>query len=65
MQLPHELVNKRFRRIRVGIGETLSVEEQLKHPDIKDFGAFLRSKVYDMPLPEDFIKYKDYIASTR
>ena len=65
MQLPHELVNKKHRRIRVGIGEVLTVEEQSKHSDIKDFGAFLRSKVYDMPLPDDFIRYKDFIASTR
>lgn len=65
MQLPHELVNKRYRRIRVGVGETLTVEEQSKYSDIKDYGAFLRSKVYDMPLPDDFIKYKEFIASTR
>ena len=65
MQLPHELVNKRLRRIRVGVGETLTVEEQSEYSDIKDFGSFLRSKVYDMPLPDDFIKYKDFIASTR
>ncbi len=65
LQLPHELVNKKFRRIRVGIGETLSVEEQSEYSDIKDFGAFLRSKVYDMPMPDDFIKYEDFIAETR
>ena len=65
MQLPHELVNKKHRRIRVGIGEVLTVEEQSGHSDIKDFGAFLRSKVYDMPIPDDFIRYKDFIASTR
>jgi len=55
LQLPHELVNKKYRRIRVGVGETLTVEEQSKYSDIKDFGAFLRSKVYDMPLPDNFI----------
>lgn len=65
MQLPHELVNKKHRRIRVGVGETISVEEQLKHSDMKDFGAFLRDKVYGMPMPDDFIRYKDYVASTR
>lgn len=65
LQLPHELVNKKFRRIRIGVGETISVEEQHKHQDIKDFGALLRSSVYDMPLPEDFVRYKDYISATR
>lgn len=65
LQLPHELVNKRHRRIRIGVGETISVEEQLKHQDIKDFGDFLRGSVYDMPLPEDFVRYKDFISATR
>lgn len=65
MQLPHELVNKKFRRIRIGVGETITLDEQLKHPDIKDFGAFLRTRVYDMPLPDDFVRYKDYISATR
>lgn len=65
LQLPHELVNKKHRRIRVGVGNMLSVEEQLSHPDIKDFGSWLRSCVYDMPLPTDFVRYNDFIASTR
>ncbi len=65
LQLPHELVNKKHRRIRVGIGEVISVREQAEYPDIKDFGDFLRGKVYGMPLPDDFIRYKDFIASTR
>jgi putative hemolysin len=65
LQLPHEIVNKRFRRFRIGIGETVSVEEQLKHKDIKEYGAFLREKVYGMPLPEHFIKYYDYVDSGR
>ncbi len=65
LQLPHELVNKKYRRLRVGVGETLSVEEQSRHSDIKDFGAFLRGKVYEMPLPDDFIRYKDYVSATR
>lgn len=65
LQLPHELVNKKHRRIRIGVGETITLDEQLKHPDIKDFGTFLRSSVYDMPLPEEFVRYKDFIAATR
>ena len=65
LQLPHELVNKKHRRIRVGVGEVLTIEEQSEYSDIKDFGAFLRSKVYDMPLPDDFIRYREFIASTR
>ena len=65
LQLPHELVNKRHRRIRIGIGETISVEEQSPYKDIKEYGRFLREKVYGMPLPEHFLKYSKYIAQGR
>lgn len=63
LQLPHEIVNKKYRRIRVGIGETLSVDEQLTHKD--DFGSWLREKVYGMPLPDKFEKYNDFKARSR
>ena len=48
LRLPREVTNKRGHEIRVGIGETLSVEEQLRHPDPADFGAWLRASVYEM-----------------
>ncbi len=48
LRLPREVVNKKGLTIRVGVGETLSVEEQSLHPDIKDFGAWLRESVYGM-----------------
>lgn len=65
LQLPHEIVNKKYRRMRVGIGELITVEEQLLHKDVKDFGAWLREKVYGMPLPSEFIRYNDFAAATR
>lgn len=55
LRLFHELANKKGQQPRIGIGETISVEQQDAIPE-EDFKAFLRSSVYDMPLPEHFIK---------
>lgn len=55
MRLFHELRNKRGTNPRLAIGETISVEQQDAVSDA-DFKAFLRSSVYDMPLPEHFVK---------
>lgn len=51
LRLPHELVNKAGARIRVGVGDILTVEEQDRHPGAEDFGMWLRSSVYGMPEP--------------
>ncbi|MBQ6254226.1 MAG: 1-acyl-sn-glycerol-3-phosphate acyltransferase [Bacteroidales bacterium] len=48
LRLPRELVNKKGSRIRVGIGKTISVEEQSLHPGTAAFGAWLRDSVYGM-----------------
>jgi len=56
IRLFHEVFNKRGTCPRVGIGNAISVEEQEKYPDLQAFKAFLRSSVYDMPLPETFVK---------
>ena len=55
IRLFHELTNKRGTSPRVGIGETITVEQQKAVPE-EDFKQFLRSSVYDMPMPEEFIK---------
>ena len=60
LRLPHEVINKKGRRIRVGIGDILTVEEQLRHPDPEDFGKWLRESVYGMEHPSDYIMYSDY-----
>lgn len=54
-RLFHEVANKRGSHPRLGIGETLSVAQQDAIPD-EQFKAFLRSSVYDMPLPAHFVK---------
>ena len=59
LQLPHEIVNKKLRRIRVGIGETIPVEEQARHKETKEFGKWLRDKVYGMTFPKEYTSYKD------
>ena len=55
-RLFHEMYNKRGTHPRVGIGETISLEEQQAISDPEAFKAFLRGKVYDMPMPETFVK---------
>ena len=52
-RLFHELFNKKGTQPRVVIGETISVQQQdaVSHDRFKEF---LRSSVYDMPLPESF-----------
>ena len=52
-RLFHELFNKKGTHPRMDIGETISVAQQDAVPE-QDFKAFLRSSVYDMPLPETF-----------
>ena len=65
LQLPREIINKKHRRIRVGIGETITVEEQQAHSDGDDFNGWIREKVYGMQTPEEFESYRSFIARTR
>ena len=53
VRLFHELFNKKGTQPRVAIGETISVAQQDAVP-AQEFKAFLRSSVYDMPLPPSF-----------
>lgn len=55
VRLFHEVWNKQGTNPRIGIGETLTVEQQDAVSDA-DFKAFLRSSVYEMPLPDHFVK---------
>ena len=58
LRLPYEVLNKRKRELRIGIGNIIPVEEQKKFADAGAFGAFLRECVYEMPLPTSFIPRK-------
>ena len=53
-RLFHEVFNKRGTHPRVVIGTTISPEELAAHKDLNECKAFLRSSVYDMPLPEEY-----------
>lgn len=58
LRLPSEVFNKHGEQPRIGIGNMISVEEQKQFTDNVSFGAFLRKKVYEMPLPASFIPGK-------
>ena len=55
LRLPSEVFNKRGSHQRIGIGELISVEEQSRYPDPFSLGEYLRKKVYEMPVPEQFV----------
>ena len=62
IRMPYELFNKRNKKVRLGIGNTISVEEQQKFTDLKSYGKFLRKSVYNMPKPESFITKTEFKA---
>ena len=60
IRLCHEVFNKRGKRIRLAIGETIGVAEQDRfRGDPAAFKEFLRSSVYDMPVPGHFTPRSD------
>ena len=65
LRLFHELFNKRGTRPRMGIGAPIPVEEQVQYTDLQAFKAFLRSRVYDMPLPESFVNRSEIWKSRK
>ena len=64
LRLPREIVNKRSHLVRVGIGDVITVERQSMHQDPAGFGRLLRESVYGMPLPDDFVSRRDFMAGT-
>lgn len=55
LRLPRELLNKNKGQHRVAIGPIISVEEQAQFADAQALGDYLRTAVYEMPLPEEFV----------
>lgn len=45
-KLPSEMLSQKRRKIRVRIGNPISVEDQAEHTDLETFTAFLRRKTY-------------------
>jgi putative hemolysin len=58
LRLPSEVFNKKSQQPRIGVGKTISVEEQEEFKDIGSFGNFLRRSVYEMPVPGKFVPRK-------
>ncbi|MGN0201843.1 MAG: lysophospholipid acyltransferase family protein [Candidatus Cryptobacteroides sp.] len=48
LRLPHEVLNKVGRQIRIGVGLPVSPEEQAACSTLEEFGALLRNSVYSM-----------------
>lgn len=48
MRLPRELFASYNRKVRVSFGDPISVEEQNKYQDIKEFSDFLRAKTFEL-----------------
>ena len=56
LRLCRELANKRGKDVRIGIGETISTERQQACSSLEEYGQLLRGSVYDMPLPDNFVR---------
>ncbi|MEX0982556.1 MAG: GNAT family N-acyltransferase [Bacteroidales bacterium] len=48
VKLPSEIFNKRNKRIRIRIGNPITVKEQNEFTDIARYGRFLRAKTYSL-----------------
>ena len=65
LRLPKEVINKEGSTITVAVGETISVARQDQHKDFKGFRDLLRNSVYEMPVPETFTGYEDFLLKSR
>ena len=65
VRLFHEVFNKRGSHPRMGIGAPISVEQQEQYTDLQAFKTFLRSSVYEMPLPERFVNRSELWKSRK
>ncbi|MDX1542748.1 MAG: lysophospholipid acyltransferase family protein [Christiangramia sp.] len=45
-KLPSEMLSQRRRKIKVRVGHPITVEDQLEHPNLEAYTAFLRRKTY-------------------
>jgi putative hemolysin len=55
LRLPSEVFNKRQQKIRLAVGNIISVQEQKQFNNSESLGTFLRKMVYEMPEPVLFI----------
>ena len=65
LRMPQEIFNKKKQLPRIGVGQIITVEEQLKYKNLNEFGALLRDSIYQMPLPSSFIFRDDWLKQLR
>lgn len=56
LRLCGEVFNKRGKDIRIGIGELVTPPMQSRCTSPEELGELLRRRVYEMPLPETFVR---------
>ena len=52
LRLPREVLNKTGKKVRIGIGPVISVDEQEQMKGKEELGVMLRNAVYGMALPD-------------
>lgn len=65
LKLPSEYFNKHKGRHRVIVGEPVSVEEQSSFRDVRAYGEMLRRRVYEMPVPEEYVSRDELFGIVR
>jgi putative hemolysin len=60
LRLPSELFGKKYRNIRVRIGNPIKQADQEKFCDIYQFGRYLRAKTYGMATPVEVKRFFNY-----
>lgn len=60
LRLPSELFRKKYKNIRVRIGNPIKQADQVKFCDIYQFGRYLRAKTYGMATPVEVKRFFNY-----
>lgn len=65
VRLPSELFGKKYRNIRIRIGNQIRQADQDKFCDIYQFGRYLRAKTYGMASPVEVRRFFNYSLKPR
>ncbi|WP_372752467.1 lysophospholipid acyltransferase family protein [Labilibaculum sp.] len=60
VKLPSELLNKKNKKVRIRIGNPISVKSQAGFTDINQYGRFLRAKTYMLGTPIEVKKFYQF-----
>lgn len=61
LRLPSEIFNKNGKRMRIGIGPVIMPDKLKEFDNVGDLTGFLRSSVYDMPMPDRFVRRSELL----